>query len=139
MLAYRDLSIKKAKLMVVNLTLGWRQINRLLTAVRKFCPLGRFYLMWLLIVCVNIIPILSYLLCGNVAESKSSLLSGKKHHLGEDVSEETKNSWLGGSDVSSVDTAKQMVNVTPTRRQKAGMSCCSFWYYLLLLFICLWL
>ena len=95
--------------------------------------------MWLFIVCVNIIPILSYLLCGNVAESKSSLLSGKKHHLGEDASEETKNSWLGGSDVSSVDTAKQMVNVTPTRRQKAGMSCCSFWYYLLLLFICLWL
>ena len=78
MLAYRDLSIKKAKLMVVNLTLGWRQINRLVTAVRKFCPFGRFYLMWLLIVCVNIIPILSYLLCGNVAESKSSLLSGKK-------------------------------------------------------------
>ena len=78
-LAYRDLSIKKAKLMVANLTLGWRQINRLLTAVRKFCPFGRFYLMWLLIVCVDIIPILSYLLCGNVAESKSSLVSGKKN------------------------------------------------------------
>jgi hypothetical protein len=127
--------------MVVNLTLGWRQINRLVTVVRKFCPLGRFYLRWLLIVCVNIIRILSHLLCCNVAESKSSHLSGKKRHflLGEDASEETKNSWLDGSDGSSVDTAKQIVKVTLTKRQKAGRSCSSFWCYLLLLFICLWL
>ena len=72
-------------------------------------------------------------------QNLSHLFCLVKKHLGEDVSEETKNSWLGGSDVSSVDTAKQMVNVTPTRRQKAGMSCSSFWCYLLLLFICLWL
>jgi hypothetical protein len=59
--------------------------------------------------------------------------------LGEDTMEKTKNSWLDGSDGSSVDTAKQMVKVTLTKRQKAGKSCFSFWCYLLLLFICLWL